>query len=181
MAIGCSQELHPCTRPLGDAKEPTDLVLSGEKVSAKLAPFENEVSLWKEANTEMEAECRGSVWEAETESSEGSEPREQPSDHRELAVHADCQEGRSWEAFDLDNDRIISEDVLPTILEDDVLQVPLLTARTASMRNSWGVYEVFDGSLQVLSSVAAGVGNVAEGMFEATNLVFSCSFALLLH
>ncbi|CAE7549380.1 SUP35, partial [Symbiodinium necroappetens] len=95
---------------------------------------------------------------------------------------AEEDKGVKWEFFDLDNvDHIISEDVLPTILEDETLQMPLLTARSALERNSWGISEAFQSSFEALSSVAIGIGSFAgtatQGVLEATHAFLSCSIA----
>jgi len=182
-----------------EAKEPSSQVAirDCEKVSPNVATtFQNELAFFSDINSQhnpkLESEeGRHSVWEAETDSSEGSDLCEHEAgtgeDFRDEVEFvrddsfAEEAQGAKWEFFDLDSDHIISEDVLPTILEDETLQMPLLTARDAARSSSWGISEALHTSFEVLSGVAVGFGSMAGsaalGALEATHAFLSCSAA----
>ncbi|CAE7822962.1 SUP35 [Symbiodinium sp. CCMP2592] len=178
-----------------DAKEPCNQAGLADCDKESKLDFENELTFFSDINSQHHPKVEGeegrhSVWEAETDSSEGSDIQEPDrgtsfSDEDSELLREDSaaeeDKGVKWEFFDLDNDHIISEDVLPTILEDETLQMPLLTARSALERNSWGISEAFQSSFEALSSVAIGIGSFAgtatQGVLEATHAFLSCSIA----
>ncbi|CAK9022263.1 unnamed protein product, partial [Durusdinium trenchii] len=82
MEIGCSSEQERM-RPVGQAQEPSGLVLNPEKVSKQWPSFQNHVSFVSVNSQDSKVEkvedeclesleCRSLAWEVETESSEAS-------------------------------------------------------------------------------------------------------------
>eukprot|EP00930_Biecheleria_cincta_P074510 TRINITY_DN61725_c0_g1_i1.p1 TRINITY_DN61725_c0_g1~~TRINITY_DN61725_c0_g1_i1.p1 ORF type:complete len:203 (+),score=52.41 TRINITY_DN61725_c0_g1_i1:146-754(+) len=137
--------------------------------------------------------CKSSVWEAQAEDGEDSDACELGLEYADLEVEADSEadceaelretwelEGLEWEEFHVEDNILVSEEVLPTICEDELLQAPLPRPRSlvgeTDAEDGDGDVEPWSG-LEVLGGSFRLIGSVAVGLLEATHELFSCSSA----
>eukprot|EP00931_Biecheleriopsis_adriatica_P087011 TRINITY_DN61537_c0_g1_i1.p1 TRINITY_DN61537_c0_g1~~TRINITY_DN61537_c0_g1_i1.p1 ORF type:complete len:214 (+),score=52.29 TRINITY_DN61537_c0_g1_i1:93-734(+) len=174
--------------------------LTSAQVSVKIVDSPSEEGIFNVLDLVSEAdefkeddECRSSVWEAETESEDELHLSHTPGsvssceDFQLLLQESveQLEDEREWETFTLQSDRCVSEDVLPTILEDETLHMPQLRSRSSSivsqrdiMLNEPWLQQGFEALSSLMNGVwEAGLWQAQQTLVEATSSFLGCSVA----